>query len=133
MQQRLESLLAGELEPFIEGFSFPLPVYVPTGQVFLVSKEQARIIANVLRTSLLDRGVVAMHPKVTATELPRGGRFRVWVEWHDMAMPSGQTHLTSGIYYLKVREGGLRTEMISYESVSMPEVYAKLEKLTVSA
>jgi len=133
LQGRSECLLSGQLDPLLCGFTYPLPIYVPTRRIVLGNVEEARSFCQVIRTALCDRGVMALQPKVTAMELPRGGRFRVWVDWYELAMPVEGTRLTSATYYLKAGSAGLKTEMIAYTSLSMPEVCAQVEDLMLSA
>ncbi|OYW60066.1 MAG: hypothetical protein B7Z10_08045 [Rhodobacterales bacterium 32-66-7] len=133
LRNRGEMLISGEVEPLMAEFVFPLPIYLPGRRIVLTSTKQARPYCEVVRTALCDRGVVALRPRVTAMELPRGGRFRVWVDWYELALPVQGTRLTSAVYFMKSGAAGPLTEMISYESPSMPEVCARVEDLMLSA
>lgn len=133
LRTRSENLLSGDLDALLRGFSYPLPIFVPSRRLVLENVEQARSVCELIRTALAERGVIALHPKVTAMEMPRGGRFRVWVDWYELAMPVSGTRLTSATYYIRAGSAGLRTEMISYESLSMPEVCVQVEDLMMSA
>ena len=86
-----------------------------------------------LRAAYLERGVIALQPRVTAVDLPRAGRFRVWVDWHELAIPADESRLSSAIYYCRSTPAGLRTEMINYTSPTMPELSPHFAALALSA
>ena len=133
LQNRGEWLLSGQLDPLVQDFSFPLPIYVGAKRIVLTSADQAMSFCEVIRTAFCDRGMVALRPKITALELPRGGRFRVWVDWDELALPVTGTRLTSAVYYMQAGPNGLRTEMIVYQGLSLPEVCIRFQEMALSA
>ncbi|HLQ17692.1 MAG TPA: hypothetical protein VK146_01835 [Tabrizicola sp.] len=101
--------------------------------MIISSADQARIIYDHLRKAYVDRGVVMLRPSVSAIELPRAGRFRVWVDWQEIAFPAEATRISQAVYYCRVSKLGVRTEMLNYTHLSMPELNPEFEALALSA
>ncbi|MES2539907.1 MAG: hypothetical protein V4720_16655 [Pseudomonadota bacterium] len=132
-RRRGELLLAGRIDELIGSYIFPLPVFLPEQRMLLNGPEEAILVFAVLRRSLLQEGVVALQPKIRAVELPREGRYRLWVDWQELVMPSGEMRVSSAIYYCRTTALGPRVEMVNYTRLSMPELHQEFEALALSA
>ena len=132
-RRRGELLLAGRIDELIGSYIFPLPVFLPEQRMLLNGPEEAILVFAVLRRSLLQEGVVALQPKIRAVELPRDGRYRLWVDWQELVMPSGEMRVSSAIYYCRTTPLGPRVEMVNYTRLSMPELHQEFEALALSA
>jgi hypothetical protein len=77
--------------------------------------------------------VAALVPTITAVDLPRGGRFRVWVDWHSAPHPGGPAHLASAIYYCRQVPSGMRIEMVDCTSLAISDLQPELVALALSA
>lgn len=133
LQRRGELLLSGHVDALVSDFDFPLPVFMGSRRMIISSADQARIIYDHLRKAYVDRGVVMLRPSVSAIELPRAGRFRVWVDWQEIAFPAEATRISQAVYYCRVSKLGVRTEMLNYTHLSMPELNPEFEALALSA
>jgi hypothetical protein len=133
LRRRAELLLSGQIAAMIESYHFPLPVFLPSGMMLLRTPEDAGAILGLVRGALKERGVIALRPQINAVDLPRAGRFRVWVDWHELAIPAEGTQISSAIYYCRQTEMGLQTEMVNYTRQSMPELSSQLAVLALSA
>lgn len=132
-RRRGELLLAGRIDELIGSYIFPLPVFLPEQRMLLNGPEEAILVFAVLRRSLLQEGVMALQPKIRAVELPREGRYRLWVDWQELVMPSGEMRVSSAIYYCRTTPLGPRVEMVNYTRLSMPELHQEFEALALSA
>lgn len=112
--RRGDLLLSGLIDTLLSSYSFPLPVFLEERLLLIGSESQAREILGHLRLSLKDRGIGRMEPRVTAVELPRAGRYRVWVDWHELGAPPGGPGLSQAIYYCRDTVDGLQIEMVNY-------------------
>jgi hypothetical protein len=112
--RRGDLLLSGQIDTLLSTYAFPLPVFLEERLLLIGNEDQAREILDHLRLSLKDRGIGKMEPKVTAVELPRAGRYRVWVDWNELGAPSGDPGLTQAIYYCRETKDGIRIEMVNY-------------------
>ena len=70
---------------------------------------------------------------VAMIDLPRAGRFRVWVDWQEIAFPAEASRISQAVYYCRHTALGLRTEMLNYTFLSMPELNGQFEALALSA
>lgn len=133
---RGDLLLAGRIGDLLDCYNiYPLPVFLPTGRLLLAGPNEARVALSLLRHALLQGGVVALRPQVRAVELPRAGRFRVWVDWHELPQGAGPVRESSAIYYCRSNGPGpgLQTEMVNYTRLSMPDLAHQFEALALSA
>lgn len=132
-RRRADLLLGGRFDQVAAQYVYPLPLYLGASRVIVRNAVEATDILCLLRAAYLERGVIALQPRVTAIDVPRDGRFRAWVDWHELALPVEQSRISSSIYYLKSTPAGLRTEMINCTNSSMPELKPHFAALAMSA
>jgi hypothetical protein len=133
LRERGEFLLTGQIDRMVESYSYPLPLFMLNKRMVIQSPDHARRILWHLRAALLERGVVALYPQISAVDLPRGGRFRVWVDWQEIAFPAEATRMSQVIYYCRETAFGVQTEMVNYTVTSMAELDSEFEALALSA
>lgn len=133
MRRRGELLLAGRTDELLATYRFPLPVYLRTARFTLATPERAWPVFAILRQYLLDRGVTALVPRISALDLPRDGRFRVWVDWNELAPCDQAVRLSSAIYYCRETPSGAVIEMVNYRRLSMPGLTPQFAALARSA
>ena len=133
LRQRGELLLSGQIDRLSADFIYPAPLFMQSSQLVITSPSHARMIFDHLRTALAERGVVALRPSISAIDLPRAGRFRVWVDWQEIAFPAEASRISQAVYYCRQTALGLRTEMLNYTYLSMPELNGQFEALALSA
>jgi hypothetical protein len=126
-------LLAGRIDEIVAEHQFPLPVDFGDSRLIVRSPDEARTLLGHLRAAYVRRGVAALVPMITAVDLPRGGRFRVWVDWHSAPHPGGPTHLASAVYYCRQVPAGMRIEMVDCTSLAIPDLQPELAALALSA
>ena len=115
-------LLSGRIEDYCREYPVPTPIYLQDKLLPITSSDQMLQAANHLRKLFLRRGVLHIQPKVAAVELPRKGRFRVWVNWLEFAQDSVNNAASQSIYYLQQTDHDFRTEMVNWPAMSMPEL-----------
>jgi hypothetical protein len=133
MAQRGDRMLAGHLDSLAMSYMFPLPVYLADKRLIVSSADQATAMLCLQRLSMIQRSVVAIRSKVTAIDLPRNGRFRVWVDWLEVAIPQDGTRKASAIYFCSNTNSGLKIEMVNYTQLSMPELKPQFAALARTA
>jgi hypothetical protein len=114
LSRRGDLLMSGRIDTLLSTYAFPLPLFLEERLLLIGSEEQAREMLCHLRLSLRERGIGRMQPKVTAVELPRAGRYRVWVDWNEIGAPPGGPGPSQAIYYCRETEDGSRIEMVNY-------------------
>lgn len=133
LRHRADLLLQGRIDELVSGYLCPLPVDLRDQRLIVRTAAEGRAILSLLRAALLARGVVALRPTVVAIDLPRGGRFRVWVDWEELSLPGRETRRSSVVHYCRVTPSGPVTEMLSYTRLSMPELSPQFAELALSA
>lgn len=133
LRSRAAWLLAGRYDEIVVGYRFPLPVFLGSSRVIVRSPEEAKAMLVLQRAAYLERGVVTLTPFVTAMDLPRAGRFRVWVDWQEKTLPIEETHVSSAVYFCRANLSGLQIEMVDYTRLSMPELQPHFAALAMSA
>jgi hypothetical protein len=131
--QRADWLLAGRYEKIAAGYAYPLPVFLGTGRVIVRSPDEAKAMLILQHSVYLGRGVVSLTPKVTAIDLPRADRLRVWVDWQEEGATPQEGRVSSALYYCRLTEDDLRIEMVNYIRLSMPEFRPHFAALALSA
>ena len=133
LRDRAELLMSGRFDRMVADYLYPLPVFLHTSRLVLQSEDHAVLVFAHLRHALVERGVVVLRPSVSAIDLPRAGRFRVWVDWQEIAFPPEATRISQAVYYCRATDLGLQTEMVSYTDLSMPELNQQFAALALSA
>jgi hypothetical protein len=133
LRSRADQLMAGRLRDVSRQYLYPLPLHLGANRMVVRTSDEAEAMLGLLRSALIARGVVSLKPCVVAIDLPRAGRFRIWVDWHELAVPAGGTRISSAVYYCRATPAGFRTEMIAYTRLSMPELNPQLAALALSA
>jgi hypothetical protein len=133
LRHRAERLWNGQFDALAAQYIYPLPMYMGSSRLIVRNADEAASMLCLLRSAYLQRGVIALQPRVTALDLPREGRFRAWVDWHELAIPAEETRLSSVIYYCRMTASGVRTEMVNYTRLSMPELKPHFAALALSA
>ncbi|MGV8950421.1 MAG: hypothetical protein ACOH2M_04905 [Cypionkella sp.] len=132
LRKRSKLLFAGQIEEYAREFVTPAVFYSKNGVLPICNHGAMMDTAKMLRKSLLDRGIVACEPTIAAAELPRNGRFRVWVEWQEIASDSRKTPGYPSVNYMRQTGSGPLTEMIDWigSCVTMREEIRKKSLVT---
>lgn len=133
MRRRADWLLAGQADELIADYSFPVPVELPMTRVVVRTPDEGREMVRVWHAALVKSGVVRLESNVIALDAPRGGRFRIWVEYHEVIPGRTVNNFTSVLYYCSTTATGFRIEMVSYPQLSMPELNPKFAAVALSA
>jgi hypothetical protein len=126
-------LMAENYDRIVADYCFPLPVHLDSSRVIVRSAVEASAMLRLQRTAFLERGVIALTPSVTAMDLPRSGRFRIWVDWHELTVSDTGPLKSKVIYYCRQTPTGFRIEMVDYTRLSMPELQTQFAALALSA
>lgn len=132
-QAQADQLLAGDLDRFGEMFSLPLPIHSPDRLTVVFDMASGTEVLNQMRAEWAGRGIVALRPKISAIELPRGDRFRVWIDWTEIDAMGIEAPGSTIIYYCRKCPTGLRTEMMQYTYLSSPGLILDQDQIALSA
>lgn len=133
MHRRADGLLAGDLDDLVKDYTFPVPVDLLATRVIVRSAKESRAMLALQRKVMLERGVTKLEPVVKAVDLPRAGRFRVWVDWHEIAPSPENGRMSSAVYFCSIDGAALRIQMIQYLRLSQPELRPQFAALAMTA
>ncbi len=100
-------------------FDFPLAVQVEGMLVVFKDPKEFEYMIGAHRAALFEMGLTDLALRMTAVEIPRDGRFRVWIEW-DHILPDGiWPGATTSIFYCRdAGEQGYRIEMVDFTKLT---------------
>lgn len=133
LRARASWLMQGRYDLIASQYRFPLLVDLGGKHIVVLSAAEAMSMLDLQYLDCQKRGVLSIKPVVTALDLPQGGRFRIWVDWYDIAPPGGDARTASAIYYCRRDQAEFCIEMISYTQLSTPELKPHLAALALSA
>jgi hypothetical protein len=133
LRNRASWLMAGHYDRIVAEYCFPLPVHLDASRVIVRSATEATAMLRLQHATFVERGVVALKPSVTAMDLPRGGRFRIWVDWYEVTVSDQGPLQSKAIYYCRQASAGFQIEMVDYTRLSMPELQTQFAALALSA
>jgi hypothetical protein len=125
--KRSQLLFEGRVEEYADTFVTPAVFFSADGMLPVCSHAAMVNTAKVLRKSLIDRGIVACHPTISAADMPRNGRFRVWVDWQEIAADKSKQPIRSSINYMRQTACGPRTEMVDWLGASCSTMQDELK------
>lgn len=121
LQTRSDLLLAGQYEELARYYLLPQAIYL--GDSPWVLRDTADAVAAMARLHrmLRDRRVHSRVPTITALQLPRKGRFRAWVRWSEIATDPALNRNSEMVYYFRETPNGLKSEMVEFKQLNLPE------------
>jgi hypothetical protein len=105
---------AGDLLSMTEDFVFPLPVQVQEKLALIHRPADMVALFECCRAAIAPQGLKPSHPRIIAMDLPRKGRFRLWVDWSCHAFPTPDQVHTKNIYYCSFIGSRIQVEMVQY-------------------
>lgn len=118
MQWRMSLLLSGRHADLAQEYLYPFPVYLNGRQQVLRSPAEMELSLRRLHTHAMARGVVSAETQVRAVELPRRGRFRVWVWYRNLDEKGAAINQGQFLHYCRETTSGIKTEMSDYPDCS---------------
>jgi hypothetical protein len=126
MYQSIKSLVnrmarqfnGGQFLDLAEDYVFPLPVQVNGDLIVLHSPaDMAAALAN-YRDQNTAQGLTPSYPQIVAVDLPRNGRFRVWVDWTYTPDAGPEALRTKNLYFCSTIGSRIQIEMVQYLRVA---------------
>ena len=125
MQRRADLLAAGRLGELVEAYLYPLVLYLGNQQKIIDGPGEMIWVFSELQQDHLTRGVTHLVAEVAAVDLPRQGRFRAWVSYHEMGSGTWQPKRSDVVHYCRDTAEGIKSEMLEYESCAIPHIWQK--------
>jgi hypothetical protein len=120
---RAAALSSGRYDLMVGEYRYPLTVYVDGALQIVPGPSDAWAFYQTFHSAMRSDGYDRMTARVTAEDLPRGGRFRVWTDW--TAEGKGKSGIiASTICYCSVIAGTVVTDMIEFTRLALPSLAA---------
>lgn len=117
---RAAALSAGRFDLLLADYRFPLMLYLPDAPPRVLGPSQLVALYRAFHEGLATLRAGRIVARVTAEDLPRGGRSRLWVDWLA-ERPAEPPHLMARtICYRRLAEGETRTEMVEFTFLDLP-------------
>ncbi|MBA3908323.1 MAG: hypothetical protein C0524_00265 [Rhodobacter sp.] len=133
MRLRADWLLAGRLDELVADFVYPVPIELLSTRLIVHNPDEGRAMLALWHDALVRNGVVALKSDVVAVGVPRRGRFRIWVEYHEIVPGQQEDRFTSILYYCSRTLSGIRIEMVCFPHLSLPELDPQFAAMALSA
>lgn len=133
LQRRADALLSDCHEALIPEYLLPLALYLEEDLVVLTSPREVAAAAGRLRELLRTQAVHHCRVTVTAVELPRNGRFRVWGTWQPVSSDPDDSRRAEVVYYMRQTAEGMRSEMMHVVNSGSTELCNWFERTCQSA
>jgi hypothetical protein len=114
VQQLAQHFNASDFAALAEGYVFPLPVQVDGELLVLHSAAEMVMAIAQYRAVNVAAGLVPSAPRIVAIDLPRNGRFRLWVDWHYGAPDATRHETTRNVYYCSTIGNRIQIEMVQF-------------------
>lgn len=133
MQARMDAFLSGAFPEAASHCDFPLPVDL-NGQRFTLSSavEMVQFLAT-LAAERRAAGQARTVVQVRSIELPRAGRFRVWVRWQHLDATGQPVDFTDLIYHCRDRGQRIFITAVEATRLSLNQMaqYPNRQRFTV--
>jgi hypothetical protein len=116
---RAAALSSGRYDLMVSEYRYPLTVYLKGQPQVVPSPKDAWAFFQTFHSAMRSKGYDRMTARVTAEDLPRGDRFRIWTDW----TAEGQSQrgiIASTICYCSVIAGNVVTDMIEFTKITLP-------------
>lgn len=132
-QRRAELLLMGRYGELGRHCRFPLHMQLLDRTVVVHSAEEYAQLMGRLHHGLCDRGVQVLLAEVSAVEVPRNDRFRVWISWEAMVSATEDAQTSMAVYQGSLVDGVFYTDRIEFQSEQITDLIALTPQLAKSA
>lgn len=117
---RAACLTAGRYDLLVEDYAFPLTVFLPGQAPVVATPRSAWGFFQSFHSALVAAGHTRLAARVTAEDLPLGGRGRVWTDWWGEAPDRPAVLVAQTVCYARRGEGPELTEMIEFTRLDLP-------------
>jgi hypothetical protein len=119
-EARAAALSSGRYDLLVDHYLYPLTVYIKDmPRVFAQARDLWAFFQSV-HASLRAEGFDRLAARVTAEDMPRGGRFRVWADWIAQGPGHKSKTVATTVCYCTVVSGGSATEMLEFTRLDLP-------------
>lgn len=113
------SLTAGRYDLMARGYDYPFPAFLNGQQVVLTTPDAACSLFGLFHAAMQAEGLTRLKSVIVAEEIPRRGRFRIWVDLIGDGPEATGVLLARSILYCRGTPAGDRVEMLELANLSL--------------
>ena len=113
------SLTAGRYDLMAQGYDYPFPAFLNGQQLVLTTPAAACSLFGLFHAAMRAEGLTRLNSVIVAEEIPRHGRFRLWVDLIGDGPEATGVFLARSILYCRCAPGGDRVEMLELSNLSL--------------
>lgn len=126
---RLSLLMSGRHQDLAQEYVYPFPLYMAGHQHVLRTPDEMVEMLGRLQALTDGMGVTRIEPRLCAVELPREGRFRIWVSHRNFDAIGRATGGGDYVHYCRHTEAGIKTEMSDYPTCRAELLIAERQRV----
>lgn len=104
---------SGDLSKLPDYYDTPLGYYADDRLSLFATPEDWINHLSARRAMVQSHCFDTLHGEITALEIPRNGRFRVWITWSHHARHMSAPATASDIYYCRLEHGQICVQLVS--------------------
>jgi hypothetical protein len=112
-------LSAGRYDLLVQQYAFPLTVFLPDQPPVAVSPRAAWGFFQSFHSAMIAAGLPRLTARVTAEDLPRGGRRRLWTDWFGDGPARPAVLVAQTVCYSRTAAGDRRTELLEFTRLDL--------------
>lgn len=117
---RAAALTAGRYDQLVREYGYPLTVFLEERRTLLRTDVETWAFFQSFHAALRSGGILRLDGRVTAVDLPRNGRFRVWTDWIGHGPAAQDLPVAASICYCHQTDEEDVTEMVHFTRLSLP-------------
>lgn len=121
---RAEAISAGRYDLMVAEYQLPLSIFLDGRPQVMRTASEVWGFFQGFHSAMRAAGLVRLHARVMAVDLPRNGRFRVWTEWSGSGAARPPVPIATTICYCRETRQGVETEMIEFTRLALPALSA---------
>jgi hypothetical protein len=117
------AMSSGRYDLIVDQYRYPFTIYLHGTPHILQSERDAWAFYQTVHSAMRSEGFDRLTARVTAEDLPRSGRSRVWTDWVGQGQGKSRVILST-INYCSVVAGRRMTDMIEFTRMTLPDMAA---------
>ncbi len=131
MQARLEMLDFGQFEEIAAQYTLPLVLFMNEQQIVISTREELESVLSRMVATRKETGIAQVVASISAVDIPRNGRFRVWVRYSEVDAHGITVGQTDALHYCRHTPTGVKSEMVEVGQCRLPEIWESAVHLAV--
>jgi hypothetical protein len=117
---RATALSSGRYDLLALEYTYPLTIFIQGEMLVAAQPEDVIKFYAGFHTAMTEEGLNSLVGKVTAEDLPRNGRFRIWTNWSAVCQAGTLRQIAATVCYCRILSSVVVTEMVEFSRLTLP-------------